>query len=459
MTARAQHRYARFFLMMLVAVMWCLPFSRHAAAQERDELAPPARVGQLSLIFANVRMRIDRASTWEQGVLNTPISTGSAIATQLPGRSEVRIGSAALQMGQESQVVFAEVNDSSLHVEIVDGLGALRIRTLAPGERVQLSVKDVTVQILKPGAYRFSYKPDQARLRVWVLEGQARVALSQQSLMLSPRGQLQIERGIATPLTSSASEDHRSFDEFVDGRDRRSDSSLSRAHVSPEVTGIESLDGHGNWHDDASHGTVWFPSKVPSEWAPYRFGRWRWQAPWGWTWIDDAPWGFAPFHYGRWMFTGGRWGWAPGRLAAPNVPPPPVYAPALVAFFGNQAGAVWTTPASATPVVGWYPLAPGEVYWPAYSTQMAYVRALNAGSVSDVSQIQTAPAANSAGPSHRFSRTAFAASFMPYAAFQSQQDVTSNQIVLPPGVLAQAPLSGQRLPPQKPAAKRAEDIQ
>ena len=24
-------------------------------------------------------------------------------------------------------------------------------------------------------------------------------------------------------------------------------------------------------------------------------------APWGWTWVDDAPWGFAPFHYGRWV--------------------------------------------------------------------------------------------------------------------------------------------------------------
>ena len=20
----------------------------------------------------------------------------------------------------------------------------------------------------------------------------------------------------------------------------------------------------------------------------------------GWTWVDDAPWGWAPYHYGRW---------------------------------------------------------------------------------------------------------------------------------------------------------------
>ena len=36
-------------------------------------------------------------------------------------------------------------------------------------------------------------------------------------------------------------------------------------------------------------------------WAPYRYGHWAYVRPWGWTWVDDAPWGFAPFHYGRWV--------------------------------------------------------------------------------------------------------------------------------------------------------------
>jgi hypothetical protein len=27
-------------------------------------------------------------------------------------------------------------------------------------------------------------------------------------------------------------------------------------------------------------------------------------SPWGWTWVDNAPWGFAPFHYGRWVGAG-----------------------------------------------------------------------------------------------------------------------------------------------------------
>jgi len=37
------------------------------------------------------------------------------------------------------------------------------------------------------------------------------------------------------------------------------------------------------------------------DWAPYRYGRWEYIAPWGYTWVDEEPWGFAPFHYGRWV--------------------------------------------------------------------------------------------------------------------------------------------------------------
>jgi hypothetical protein len=444
---RCAHRHGVLACLMLLLCLVGLLFPHKAAALEGDTPAPPARVGQLSLVSNNVRMRVDRVSAWEQAVLNTPLTSGSALATQIPGRTEVRVGSTALRLGQESQVVWTEISDSRLHVEIIDGLFALRVRVLAPGESVVLTAGAVTVQVLKPGAYRFRHVAHRARLRVWALEGQARVTLSEQTSTLDSGQRVQIDKGIATQLPSSASEDHASFNEFADGRDRRSEVSLSPMHVSPELTGAEDLDGHGNWRDEASYGAVWFPNKLPVDWTPYRYGRWRWLAPWGWTWIDDTPWGFAPFHYGRWVFAGGRWGWAPGQSAAANAQSRPVYAPALVGFFGNQRGAVWNSSVASTPLVGWYPLAPGEIYWPSYSTQLSYVRALNAASVSDAGQIQVQPTASAGGQSHRYARTAFAASVMPYSAFSRMQDVASNQIVLTPAALAQAPLFGRSVPP------------
>ncbi|MFO1296524.1 MAG: DUF6600 domain-containing protein [Rubrivivax sp.] len=78
------------------------------------------------------------------------------------------------------------------------------------------------------------------------------------------------------------------------------------------------------------YGAIWYPSTVTAGWAPYRYGRWAWVRPWGWTWVDEAPWGFAPFHYGRWVHWHGRWCWAPGGYVQR-----PVYAPALVAWVGG----------------------------------------------------------------------------------------------------------------------------
>jgi hypothetical protein len=120
---------------------------------------------------------------------------------------------------------------------------------------------------------------------------------------------------------------------------------------------------------------VWTPTNVAVGWAPYRYGHWAWVSPWGWTWIDDAPWGFAPFHYGRWAYAGNRWVWVPGAVAAR-----PVYAPALVVFIGGDGDSVDT--------VTWFPLAPREVYVPSYTVSSVYMRQINITHVTNVQEIE-----------------------------------------------------------------------
>ena len=68
-----------------------------------------------------------------------------------------------------------------------------------------------------------------------------------------------------------------------------------RPTVSPEMTGYEDLDDNGNWSYAGNYGSVWYPPERAVGWAPYRFGHWVWVAPWGWTWVDDAPWDSLPF--------------------------------------------------------------------------------------------------------------------------------------------------------------------
>src|SRR5439155_255940 len=121
------------------------------------------------------------------------------------------------------------------------------------------------------------------------------------------------------------------WEDWCASRDRRWDDARSARYVSRGVIGYEDLDDNGDWRETPDYGAVWVPRGVATGWAPYRYGHWAWVEPWGWTWIDDAPWGFAPFHYGRWVYVGGGWAWVPGHVVAR-----PVYAPALVVFVGGR---------------------------------------------------------------------------------------------------------------------------
>ena len=67
--------------------------------------------------------------------------------------------------------------------------------------------------------------------------------------------------------------------------------------------------------------------------------------------MDTAPWGWAPYHYGRWVHLDRVWAWAPGPVVVR-----PVYAPALVAFFGAPGVRV----AIGAPFVSWVALGWGE---------------------------------------------------------------------------------------------------
>src|SRR5260370_32640226 len=147
------------------------------------------------------------------------------------------------------------------------------------------------------------------------------------------------------------------------------------------MTGYAELDAYGRGDNAPGYGEVRYPNVQPG-WAPYTQGRWVWVEPWGWTWVDDAPWGFAPSHYGRWAFIADRWCWVPGRFE-----PSPVYAPALVGFLGGPGVGLYVSGAVG-PQVGWFPLAPGEIYWPDYRADPSYVRSLNRGNVANIDSIQ-----------------------------------------------------------------------
>lgn len=107
------------------------------------------------------------------------------------------------------------------------------------------------------------------------------------------------------------------------------------------------LEGHGTWIEDSTYGTVWQPneSEVGTDFVPYvSAGSWTYDDTYGYTWVSTYDWGWAPFHYGRWVHIGHRgWVWIPGRT----------YAGAWV---------TWRYGGPSYGYVGWAPMGP-DWYW------------------------------------------------------------------------------------------------
>lgn len=102
-------------------------------------------------------------------------------------------------------------------------------------------------------------------------------------------------------------------------------------------TFYDQLSPYGIWTYSQQYGYVWAPN-AGRYFKPYGSnGRWVF-THYGWTWVSDYRWGWAPFHYGRWIYDDWRgWLWIPGYD----------WAPAWVAW-GSYGGNY-----------GWAPLGPG----------------------------------------------------------------------------------------------------
>ncbi|MET4082397.1 hypothetical protein ABIB40_002355 [Pedobacter sp. UYP30] len=83
-------------------------------------------------------------------------------------------------------------------------------------------------------------------------------------------------------------------------------------------TFYDELSPYGTWIQDPQYGYVWRPDVDQSEFRPYYTqGRWA-MTEYGNTWVSNYDWGWAPFHYGRWVYNNYRqWIWLPGTTWGP----------------------------------------------------------------------------------------------------------------------------------------------
>jgi len=336
---------------------------------------PPDRVGRISYISGAVSFRPGSVDDWAAATLNYPLTTGDHVWTDAGARAEVSLGSTAARLGSYTAFAFLPLDDHTTQLRLSQGSLQLRVRRLDDEDTFEIDTPNGAVSLLRPGVYRLDVDSSGDTTSVSVRQGEAEVTAAGSAFSVRA-GQAAIVAGIDSPsydLHDAGQPDE--LEEWAALRDRRRDEATTAHYVSREVIGYEDLDDAGVWHITEAYGPVWRPRSVVVGWAPYRDGHWAWVDPWGWTWIDDAPWGFAPFHYGRWVYIDGGWAWVPGRIVRR-----PAYAPALVAFVG---GPQWSASLSfgREGGVAWFPLAPDEVYVPPYRVSPTYVRRINVTNV------------------------------------------------------------------------------
>ena len=335
---------------------------------------PPGRVARIAVMQGEVSLEPAGANSFSQAELNYPLTIGDRVYADLQALTELQVGGLTVRMSNGADLSLTNLTDAVAQFGLAQGsIRVVSRETPAPDGSsgvVEIDTPNGTVWVQAAGDIRIDTYPQNNSTVVTVTSGQVEIVGTNLDQTLGPNEAVQLSgvNPVSTQFVGQAAPD--ALDQFDQNRESQYQNTIAQEsqYVSPDMIGGDDLAAYGSWTPDPSYGAVWYPRGVAVDWVPYHNGRWCYIRPWGWTWVESEPWGFAPFHYGRWSNFNGRWGWVPGPPPAVyGRPVRPIYSPALVAFVGG----------SGFGVTAWFPLGPGEAFVPWYATSAAYANRVN----------------------------------------------------------------------------------
>jgi hypothetical protein len=390
-----------------------------------DDTDPSGRVARLSFLQGSVSLQPAGAQDWISAELNRPLTTNDRLWSDTPGsRAELDIGGAVIRVGSDTGFSFLTLDDNVAQMQLTAGTVSVTVRELLENQTYEIDTPNVAVLLDQAGQYRVDVNEAGNTTVVRVSAGEAEANGGGQTVPIANQQVMTFignEQAAAIPGMLGAPD---GFDDWTFERDREYEQAASRRYVADDMAGTEDLDDNGQWQNTPDNGYVWIPTAVAAGWAPYSFGHWAWISPWGWTWVDNAPWGFAPFHYGRWGRWHNSWCWVPGPRDGRAM-----YSPAMVAWVGGGAGA------AAGAGVGWFPLGPREIYVPAYRVSDRYVRTINVTNTPITDHTYISYVYQNRGANIHYANSAVpgAVTTVPSGVFASAQPVNAHRLNMPVG--------------------------
>jgi hypothetical protein len=264
----------------------------------------PAQIGRLAALSGAVAYHAAAAAAPTEASVNTPLAAGNRIATPPGAQAVIDIAAGRFYLDGDSRLAIGTLGAGTAAVTLEKGAVILRILPGGAGQVFVIDTPRGKLRADQPGYFEVAVGADS--VTVSALEGGAQL---NDSTVLSPGMRATIAKDAAPVLGAAEQDDfaRRIAAEIAAAGETRLE---APSHVSPQTTGFQELQHHGLWVSTERYGWVWEPM-VPSDWAPFKDGRWVEIAPWGRTWIDNASWAFAPSHYGSWARVNDRWVWLP----------------------------------------------------------------------------------------------------------------------------------------------------
>ncbi len=366
-------------LCALIAGVGVAFYLKHERTAQAEALPNAARIQRLdgevaisNALYANNangQTNSDSNTQWVAASANQPFSVGDRIYTRDNSRTSLAFtGRNFARLNPNTALDVIALDDRRTQLALRDGSAIFDVGYLAPGELFEVGTPYGAVDFDQPGLYSVGLNNGSAVVSVLSglaevvgLGGSGQISKGEMlTLLAATAGQVVLSRLDGRNAGYLVDDYYRyQYPNYYDGRYSSYDAYLndpfyydpyrrdvSYQYASATIPGLYDLDYYGDWQDVSGYGYAWHP-RVDAAWVPYQQGYWLNDYPYGPTWVSSEPWGYAPYHYGRWAFIGNQWFWVPDPVNTT-----PLYSPALVAFI----------PFSDTSLIGWVPLAPGDPY-------------------------------------------------------------------------------------------------